>query len=331
VLPASHSSETGRLQTPSLELALAAQVRNREFVRATPVVPLHGEHAEVVCSLKLECLQDTGSFKIRGATNAIRSAADMRPGTPVYTISAGNMGAALARAASLMGVRAVVVVPDSAPATKLAGIKRWGADVLPVSYEAWWQAVVDHQWEPLHDHVFVHPFADVNVMAGNATAALEILEQVPDVEEVVCAFGGGGLICGIASAIKAMRPEVRIVAAEVDTAAPVTAAFSHGGPVEVGYQATFIDGCGSRRVTDEMWELVHGLVDDTVTVTPEQVAAAIRLMIDRCSVVAEGAGAVPVAAALASGRHGPRTVCVVSGGNIDAAKLTAIMSGKVPG
>jgi|HubBroStandDraft_2_1064218.scaffolds.fasta_scaffold03457_5 threonine dehydratase len=319
-----------RLQTPSLELALAAQARNREFVRATPVVPLYGEHAEVLCSLKLECLQDTGSFKIRGATNAIRIATDMNPGMPVYTISAGNMGAALARAANLMGVSAVVVVPDTAPATKLAGIKRWGAKVLPIPYEAWWQAVVDHQWEPLHDHLFVHPFADVNVMAGNATAALEIVEQVPDVEEIVCAFGGGGLICGIAAAIKALRPRVRIVAAEVETAAPVTAAFSHGGPVDVDYQATFIDGCGSRRVTDEMWEFVHGLVDDTVTVTAEQVAAAIRLLIDRCSVVAEGAGAVPVAAALASGRRGPGTVCIISGGNIDAAKLTTIMSGKVP-
>ena len=322
--------EDERLRTPSLELALAAQARNREFVRATPVVPLHGEDAEVLCSLKLECLQDTGSFKIRGATNAIRAAADAKPGMPVYTISAGNMGAALARAANLTGVRAAVVVPDTAPATKLAGIRRWGADVWPVPYEAWWQAVVDHQWEPLHDHLFVHPFADVNVMAGNATAALEIVDQVPDVEEIVCAFGGGGLICGIAAAVKALRPRVRIVAAEAETAAPVTAAFSHGGPVEVDYQATFIDGCGSRRVTDEMWQLVQGLVDDSVTVTAEQVAAAIRLMIDRCSVVAEGAGAVPVAAALASGRRGPRTVCIVSGGNIDAAKLTAIMSGKLP-
>ena len=321
---------SGRLQTPSLELALAAQARNREFVRTTPVVPLYGEHAEVLCSLKLECLQDTGSFKIRGATNAIRTATGINPGMPVYTISAGNMGAALARAANLMGVRAVVVVPDTAPATKLAGIERWGAKVLPVPYEAWWQAVVDHQWEPLHDHIFVHPFADVNVMAGNATAALEIVEQVPDVEEIVCAFGGGGLICGIAAAVKALRPRVRIVAAEVETAAPVAAAFSHGGPVDVDYQATFIDGCGSRRVTDEMWEFVHGLVDDTVTVTVEQVAAAIRLLIDRCSVVAEGAGAVPVAAALASGRRGPGTVCIISGGNIDAAKLTTIMSGKVP-
>jgi threonine dehydratase len=322
--------EDERLRTPSLELSLAAQARNREFVRATPVVPLHGEDAEVLCSLKLECLQDTGSFKIRGATNAIRAAADAKPGMPVYTISAGNMGAALARAANLMGVRAAVVVPDTAPATKLAGIRRWGADVWPVPYEAWWQAVVDHQWESLHDHLFVHPFADVNVMAGNATAALEIVDQVPDVEEIVCAFGGGGLICGIAAAVKALRPRVRIVAAEAETAAPVTAAFSHGGPVDVDYRATFIDGCGSRRVTDEMWQLVQGLVDDTVTVTAEQVAAAIRLMIDRCSVVAEGAGAVPVAAALASGRRGPRTVCIVSGGNIDAAKLTAIMSGKLP-
>jgi len=321
---------SGRLQTPSLELALAAQARSREVVRATPVVPLHGEHAEVLCSLKLECLQDTGSFKIRGAANAIRIAADINPAMPVYTVSAGNMGAALARAANLMGVRAVVVVPDTAPATKLAGIKRWGAKVLPIPYEAWWQAVVDHRWEPLHDHLFVHPFADVNVMAGNATAAVEIVEQVPDVEEIICAFGGGGLICGIAAAIKALRPRVRIVAAEVETAAPVTAAFSHGGPVDVAYRATFIDGCGSRRVTDEMWELARGLIDDTVIVSPEQVAAAIRLLIDRCSVVAEGAGAVPVAAALASGRRDPRTVCIVSGGNIDAAKLTTIMSGKVP-
>jgi threonine dehydratase len=319
-----------RLQAPSVELARAAQARNREFVRATPVVPLYGEDAEVVCSLKLECLQDTGSFKVRGAANAIRAAADANPGMAVYTVSAGNMGAALARAASLMGVRAIVVVPDTAPATKLAGIKRWGAEILPVSYEAWWQAVVDHQFEPLADHAFVHPFADVNVMAGNATAALEIAEQVPDVEEIVCAFGGGGLICGIASAIKALRPSVRIVAAEVETAAPVAAAFSHGSPVEVDYQATFIDGCGSRRVTDEMWDLVHGLVDETVIVTPEQVAEAIRLLIDRCSVVAEGAGAVPVAAALASPRRGPRTVCIVSGGNIDAAKLTTIISGQVP-
>jgi threonine dehydratase len=318
------------LRPPSLDDARRARERIRGLAREAPVVPLVGDGGETVCSLKLECLQDTGSFKVRGAGNAARGVADAGGGSGVYTLSAGNMGAALARAAQLVGASAAVVVPDNAPAPKLAAIERWGAELTAVPYDDWWSAVIAHGWEPLRERSFVHPFADERVMAGNATIALELVEQLPDVEEVFCAYGGGGLICGIAAALKALRPGVRIVAAEVETAAPLTASFAAGRPTPVDYRATFVDGCGSRSVADEMWPLASALIDDTVVVRLDEVAAAVRLLAERCHVVAEGAGAVPVAAARRSARHGERSVCIVSGGNIAAGKLTTILGGDVP-
>jgi threonine dehydratase len=317
------------LRLPSLDDARSARERIEGFSRRTPVVPLIGDGGETLCALKLECLQDTGSFKVRGAGNAVRALAEAGGDDGVYTLSAGNMAAALARAGRLARVRTAVVVPDTAPASKLAAVERWGGEITAVPYADWWQAVIDREWGPLRDLPFVHPFADERVMAGNATIALELVEQVPDLEEVVCAYGGGGLVCGIAAAIKALRPATRVIVAELETAAPLSAALAARAPTPVDYRATFVDGCGSRIVAAEMWPLVQSLVDETVIVTLQDVARAIRLLTERCHVVAEGAGAVPVAAALGAAR-GPRTVAIVSGGNIDPAQLATILEGAVP-
>lgn len=315
---------------PSLEDAELARARITGLSRVTPVVPLLDDAGMELCSLKLECLQDTGSFKVRGAGNAIRTISDMRPTTGVYTMSAGNMAAALARAGQKLGVPTAALVPETAPETKLAAIGRWGAEVAQVPYDQWWQAIIEHEWEPWRDREFVHPFADRRVMAGNATIALEIVDQVPEVEEVICAYGGGGLVCGIASGLKQLKPQTRIVVAEVEGAAPLRAAFEAGRPVEIPYSPSFVDGCGSKVVADDMWALAQGLVDDTVTVSVEAVATTVRLLAERCRVVAEGAGAVPVAAALITPRRDFRTVCVVSGGNIDSDKLGKILNGATP-
>ena len=320
-----------RLQLPSLGAARDAQRRldRGGLSRRTPVVPLLGDTGEPLCTLKLECLQDTGSFKVRGAGNAVGVLSEQGAQAGVYTLSAGNMAAALARAGRLAGVPTAVVVPDTAPASKLAAVERWAGEITSVPYEDWWQGVIDRAWRPLSDRGFVHPFADEHVMAGNATIALELVEQVPDLEEVVCAYGGGGLVCGIAAAVKALRPATRVVVAEVETAAPLSAACAAGEPTTVDYRTTFVDGCGSRSVAAEMWPLAESLVDETVTVSLQDVARTIRLLMERCHVVAEGAGAVPVAAAIAAAR-GPRTVAIVSGGNIDAGALTTILRGEVP-
>jgi threonine dehydratase len=318
------------LGAPSIEEAELARARITDLSRITPVIPLLDDAGNELCSLKLECLQDTGSFKVRGAGNAIRSISDDRPTAGVYTMSAGNMAAAVARAGQKLGVPTAALVPENAPETKLAAIERWGAEVARVPYDQWWQAVIQHEWEPWRGREFVHPFADKRVMAGNATIALEIVDQVPEVQEVICAYGGGGLVCGIASALKQLKPETSIVVAEVEDAAPLRAAFEVGRPVEIPYTPSFVDGCGSKAVVDDMWPLVQGLVDDTITVSVQAVAKAVRLLAERSRVVAEGAGAVPLAAALALRRQDSRTVCVVSGGNVDSDKLGKILTGSVP-
>jgi len=221
-------------------------------------------------------------------------------------------------------------VPESAPAAKLDAIARLGAEAVKVPFDVWWQVMTDHGYGPLLDRFFVHPFADPRVMAGNGTIGLEILEDLPDVDAVIVPYGGGGLISGIASAVKAVRPEVRVLAGEVSTAAPVTASWAAGTPTQADYAPSFVDGIGSKTMVEEMWPLVVKLIDGTVVASPDEAAEAVRLLATRNRVVAEGAGAVPVAAALA-GRAGPgKVVAVVSGGNIDAAKFARILSGEVP-
>ncbi len=303
----------------------AARERIGDAVLETPLVRLDAPEAPCEIWLKLECLQPIGSFKLRGALNAVRSAAPEAVAGGVLTASAGNMAQGVAWAAREAGVRAVVVAPETAPQTKLRAVGRLGGEVIRVPHETWWQTMLDRAY-PGVDALFVHPVEDVPVMAGNGTIGLELCEQLDAFDAVVVPFGGGGLTTGIASAVKALRPEVRVYAAEPETAAPLTASLAAGAPAEIAFEPSWVDGAGGRAVLPSMWpRLSTGLVDGAFAVPLADVAAAVALLAERARVVAEGAGALGVAAAL-SGRAGAgRVVCVVSGGNIDAATLAGVL------
>jgi len=316
------------LEAPGLDEIRAARDRLAGIALRTPLVRLHVD-APAEIFLKLENLQPIGSFKIRGAGNAIAAASPERLAAGVYTASAGNMAQGVAWCAGRQGVPCTVVMPDHAPQTKQAAVERLGARTIKVPFDEWWQVLLDRRHAGV-DGLFIHPVSDPAVMAGNGTIALEILEDLPDLDAVVIPYGGGGLSCGIASALRALRPEVRIYACEVETAAPFHASLRAGAPAPVDYRPSFVDGIGGRGVLLEMWPLARRLLDDSLVIGLEEVASAIRLLVERNRVVAEGAGAAPVAAAI-SGRAGHgKVVCVVSGGNIDAAKLATILQGGLP-
>jgi threonine dehydratase len=309
----------------------AARERIAGAAVRTPLVrlPLAEAEAEAEIHLKLETLQPVGSFKIRGAANAVRSAEPATLADGLVTASAGNMAQGVAWVARELGLSATIVVPEHAPETKVAAIERLGGRVIRVPYDDWWRAIVERRVDGV-EGMFVHPVEDDRVMAGNGTIGLEILEDLPDVDAVVVPYGGGGLVVGIASAIRALRPETRIYAAEPETGAALAAALAAGGPTPVEYRPSWVDGSGSRSVLPGMWERVAGLVDGTFSVPLSAAAAAVRLLAERVRVIAEGAGALAPAAALA-GHAGPgKVVCVVSGGNIDVGTLVEILSGRDP-
>ena len=306
----------------------AARGRIAGSVVRTPLVRLHVEDAPAEIYLKLENLQPINSFKIRGAANAVMLAPASARAKGLVTASAGNMAQGVAWMARELGVPATIVVPDHAPEAKLAAIERLGGRVLKVPYDAWWNIIVTSHLDGL-DGLFVHPVQDPAVMAGNGTIGLEILEDLPDPDAVVIPYGGGGLTTGIASAVKSLQPGTKIITAEPDTAAAMAAAFAAGHPADVDYRASFVDGSGSRRVLDSMWPLVAPLVDDALAIPVAEVAAAVRTLAERVRVIAEGAGALAPAAAL-SGRAGTgKVVCVISGGNINLAKLAEILAGSL--
>ena len=291
-------------------------------VLRTPLVRLDGTDI----FLKLENLQPIGSFKLRGALNAVSVAPAQQLQAGVVTASAGNMGQGVAWAARELGVACTVVVPDSAPETKLAAIERLGGRIVKVPYERWWQALEDSAFPELGGF-FVHPVQDEPVMAGNGTIGLEILEDLPEPDAVLVPFGGGGLSVGIASAVKALRPETRVYAVEPETGAPFSAALAAGEPTPIEFRPSFVDGAGGPALLPKMWPLARDLLDGGFTVSLDDTAAAVRLLAERARVVAEGAGALSLAAALnGRGRTGT-IVCVVSGGNIDASKLAGILAG----
>jgi len=296
----------------------------------TPLVRLDIPEAPAEIWLKLECLQPIGSFKIRGAVNAIRQASPEALARGVVTTSAGNMAQGVAWAAREAGVPATIVVPDHASEAKLAAIARLGGRVVKVPYERWWEVMEAGRYEGA-DGLFVHPVQDDLVMAGNGTIALELLEDLATFDSVLIPYGGGGLTTGIASALRTLAPEVRVYAVEPETGAPVAATLAAGGePTPVEYRASFVDGAGSKSLLPRMWELVRPLLAGSHVVSIAEAAAAIRVLAERASVIAEGAGALAVAAAL-SGRAGSgRIVCIVSGGNIDASRLAAIFAGRTP-
>ncbi|HTS74011.1 MAG TPA: threonine/serine dehydratase [Gaiellaceae bacterium] len=304
----------------------AARKRLEGRVLRTPLVRLQHE-GEI--HLKLENLQPIGSFKLRGASNAVLQIPPGELKEGVVTATAGNMGQGVAWIARELGIPCTVVVPDHAPETKLAAMQRLGARIDKVPYERWWEALETSSY-PEASGVFVHPVQDERVMAGNGTIGLELLEDLPAPDAVLVPFGGGGLSVGIASAVKALRPETRIYAVEPEPGAPLTAAFSAGEPVPIEYTTSFVDGAGAPMVLPEMWPRAREALDGAFAVSLDETAAAVRLLAERAHVVAEGAGALALAAALAGGGGDGTLVCIVSGGNIDAAKLAAILEGQTP-
>ena len=295
----------------------------------TPLVRLHVDDAPAEIYLKLENLQPINSFKIRGAYNAMSTAPPEELTAGVLTTSAGNMAQGVGWAARELGIPWTVIVPDHAPQTKLDAIDRLGGTFIKVPFDRWWQALEERSY-PGVEGFFVHPVEDEPVMAGNGTIGLEILEDLPDVDTIIVPWGGGGLFTGIASAVKALRPETSMRVVELETSAPLTASVAAGEPREIDYKTSFVDGAGARALLPKMWGLGRPLLDGTDVVTLDETAAAVRLLVERARVVAEGAGALAVASAL-SGRSGEgKIVAIVSGGNIDSAVLATILAGETP-
>jgi threonine dehydratase len=295
----------------------------------TPLLPLEVDGAPCEVWLKLENLQPIGSFKIRGAVNAMALAEPALLAGGVYTGSAGNMAQGVAFNARRLGVPCRVIVPDSAPKAKLEAIARMGGVCVPVPFEEWWSVLREHG-HPGEDGLFVHPVSDPAVIAGNGTIGLEILEDLADVDAVVVPYGGGGLACGIASAMKATKPGIRVYASEVETAAPFAASLEAGGPVEVERTVSFVDGIGGKGVLPEMWPLASRILDGSIVVSIDEICASIRVLALRAHVIAEGAGASSVAAALTGAAGEGRVVAVVSGGNLNADVLATILEGRSP-
>ncbi len=295
-----------------------------DSVLRTPLVRFDPVSGESDVYLKLENLQPVGSFKTRGAGAALAMADPEQLRVGVYTASAGNMAQGLAFNARRLGIPCTSVVPDHAPETKLAAIRRLGCRIVSVPFPRWWRTIQEHSYPGIEGH-FVHPVSDYWVMAGNATIGLEILEDLPDVDAIVVPYGGGGLSCGIASAVRQLRPEVKVWAAEVETSAALAAAWEAGSPVEIDYRPSFVDGIGSGSVLPEMWPLAQGLLAGAVVVSLAEARKALRLLLERNHILAEGAGAVGLAAARGGAVGGGKIACVVSGGNIDSSRLVEIL------
>jgi threonine dehydratase len=318
----------------ALTLPTSAQVAAaREHIRGkairSPLLELDAEVPGTRIFLKLENLQPLGSFKIRPAVNVLAGfdSESLRHG--VLTASAGNFGQGLAFAARWRGISAVAVVPDAAAATKTAALERLGAKVIRVPFDAWWQALTSRSF-PGERGLFVHPVAEPGVLAGNATIGAEILEDLPDCDAVVVPFGGGGLLCGIGSVMRRVRPAVRMIVVESEAAEPAAAALRAGRPIPVSHRQSFVDGMGSTTVLEEMWPMVREVADAAVCASFGAIAEAIRLLALRHRIIAEAAGAASVAAALAGSAGRGKVVCIISGGNIDGPKLAAVLNGQNP-
>ena len=314
-------------QIPLSAVEEAAKTVYQAAIR-TPLVRLDATGAGAPGAeiyLKLEALQPIGSFKIRGAWNAVRALTPDQLREGVWTVSAGNAAQGVALAARRAGASCSVMVMDTAPQTKLRAIERLGATIVTTTYDECWKTVEQHASERMRGH-FVHPFDDDRFIAGNATAALEILEDLPGVETVIAPIGGGGLLAGIGAVMRARRPQVTVYAAEPATASPLSTSFARGEASYFdGWQASFVDGAGGRSVLPSMWPLLRGVVDDSIVVSLDEARAAMRLTAERAHVIAEGAAACAVAAALSGRAGGGKIVAIVSGGNIDLARFAKLV------
>lgn len=318
------------MRTIPLEAVRDAAAHMYEAAVRTPLVRLDlpfTNPAGPEIYLKLESLQPIGSFKLRGAWNAVRRLPREALADGVWTVSAGNAAQGVAFAARRAGVPCSVMVMDTAPDTKVRALDALGATIVRVTYDEAWRTVESHRSDRMRGH-FIHPFDDDDFIAGNATAGLEILEDLPDVDAVVASLGGGGLLAGVGSVMRALKPDVRVYAAEPETAAPLSTSLARGEPGYFdGWTASFVDGAGGKSVLPSMWPLLRAVVDDSLVVPLADVAAAMRHAADRVHVIAEGAGACAIAAAL-SGRAGTgKVVAVVSGGNIDLSRFAELVAG----
>ncbi|HEY8848624.1 MAG TPA: pyridoxal-phosphate dependent enzyme [Thermoanaerobaculia bacterium] len=309
----------------SLDDILAARERIRGVVIRTPMIKLLHDASAPEIWLKLENLQPINAFKIRGAANAVALLSPEARKRGVWTISAGNAGQGVAYAAREAGIPSTVVTIETAPETKVERMRNLGARIVKAPFDACWRAMELREF-PGVDGTFIHPFDDHDFIAGNATLGMEIIEDLPNVKTVIAAIGGGGLISGIGSAIRQLAPHVRILGAEPETAAPGALSFEKGGPqVFTEWQASFVDGAGGKSIFPRMWERMQGIVDGSIVVTLEEVMRSMRIVAEKVRVIAEGAGALAVAAAL-SGRAGQGPiVAVISGGNIDLRKFAELI------
>jgi threonine dehydratase len=311
-----------------LSVEIAAE-RIRGIALRTPLLRLNVDSDRAIY-LKPENLQPIGSFKVRCGANALLSRTPAERNGGVTTASAGNFAQGLAYAGRRVGIAVRAVVPETAARSKLAALEQLGAETIVRPYRQWWelleQSPTNYEGRP-----FIHPVSDPEVLAGNATIGREILEDLPEVETVIVPFGGGGLAVGIAAALKARRPSVRVLACETEAGQPLAAAFAAGGPREVPFNSnTFVTGMGSPRVLDAMWPLIRQMLDGTMHVSLRETADAVRLLLSRHHLIAEGAGAAPVAAAQKALPGSGPIVCIVSGGHLDSAHLRIILEGNTP-
>jgi threonine dehydratase len=298
-----------------------ARARIAGTIVRTPLIRLDAGPGAPDIRLKLENLQPISAYKLRGAANAVALLSDAERRRGVWTISAGNAGQGVAYAARAAGVPCTVVAIETAPQAKLDRMRALGAKLVLVSYARAWQALDDRSY-PGVEGTFVHPFDDQNFITGHATMGLEILEDAPDTAAIVAAIGGGGLITGVASAVKALKPDVRVWGAEPETAAPAARSFASGTAEEFPeWQATFVDGAGGKSLFPRMWQRMRPVVDGSIVVTLDEVKRAMRLMAEKVRVIAEGAGALALAAALTGKAGQGPIVAIVSGGNIDLARF----------
>ena len=310
-----------------IDLAEIREARKRIVGTAirTPLVRLELGPDFPDIRLKLENLQPINAYKLRGAANAVAMLSEKERKRGVWTISAGNAGQGVAYAARKAGVPSTVVAIETAPKAKLERMRALGAKLITVPYEVAWRALEDRAY-PGAEGTFIHPFDDDNFIAGHATMGLEILEDEPETAAVIGGIGGGGLIVGVASAIKALRPETKIWGAEPETAAPAALSFEKGSPQAfANWQASFVDGAGGQSMFPRMWERMKPVVDGYIVVSLEETKKAMRLMAEKARVIAEGAGALPLAAALTGKAGQGPIVAIVSGGNIDLAKFCELI------
>jgi len=313
-------------RTISLQSILAARSRVYQAAVRTPLIRLYYDDAPGEIYLKLESLQPIGSFKIRGAYNAISLLSPEQWARGVWTVSAGNAAQGVALAAKVLGIRCDVLVMDTAPAAKLDAIRGLGANFIKAPMDECWTAMTERK-HPAFQGVFVHPFNDDDFMAGNATIGLEILEDLPDVAAVVAGFGGGGLSCGIASAMLVLKPEVKVYGAEPETAAPLHLSFVMGSAQRFpDWKPSWVDGCGGKMVLPEMWELARRLLAGSIVSSLEETRRAMAIVAARNHIVCEGAAACAVAAALSGKAGDGKIVAVVSGGNIDLSKFSELVA-----